>query len=112
MLEREGEEWTDAWGEQSRPLYTEALTTSTATFVATSDDIICGFVRCIGNMTIYVDDLLIDKEYRGRGIGRQLMESVCREFPDKEVYVLSDVDEYYTKLGYENAGTVFKVRIK
>jgi len=74
------------------------------------DDKVCGFARCIGSVVIYIDDLLVDKAYRGREFGRCLMERVCKDFPNKEIYVLSDVDAYYSKLGYEKAGTVFQIK--
>ena len=58
---------------------------------------------------IYVCDLLVHRQYRGRDIGRQLMEPLLDQFPDHTVYVMSDVDEYYKKLGYELEGSIFKI---
>ena len=112
LMEREGEEWMDYWSEAGRPDYIQALEESTATYVVICEGQLCGFVRCIGHVTIYVDDLLVDADYRGREFGRYLMETVHQAYPDKEVYVLSDVDAYYAKLGYEKAGTVFAVSVK
>ena len=110
LMKREGEEWADYWDDESgRHHYIKALADATATYVLIEDDELCGFVRCIGSFTIYVDDLLVDKAYRGRNFGRLLMERVLIDFPDHEVYVMSDVDEYYSKLGYDKAGTLFKV---
>ena len=109
LMEREGEEWVDCWGELGKPSYVKALEED-VTYVAICDDKLCGFVRCIGSFSIYIDDLLVDKAYRGREFGRHLMETVCKSHPDKEVYVMSDVDEYYLKLGYEKVGTLFAVR--
>ena len=110
LMKREGEEWADYWdAESGRHRYIKALDDATATYVVIEDDRLCGFVRCIGSFTIYVDDLLVDKAYRGRNFGRLLMERLLTDFPDHEVYVMSDVDEYYLKLGYEKAGTLFAV---
>jgi len=112
LMEREGEEWNDYWSGVGKPAYIKALNEATVTYVVVVDNIIRGFVRCIGSFTIYVDDLLVDKAYRGREFGRLLMEAVCKEFPEKEVYVMSDVDEYYSKVGYEKAGSLFAVKVK
>ena len=111
LMQREGEEWADYWDDESgRQRYVQALADATATYVVIEDDALCGFVRCIGSFTIYVDDLLVDKTYRGRNFGRLLMERVFTDFPEHEVYVMSDVDEYYSKLGYAKAGTLFAVK--
>ena len=111
LMEREGEEWIGCWGEAGKPEYLKALEADT-TYVVICDDKLCGFVRYIGSFTIYIDDLLVDKAYRGREFGRHLMEAVCKDHPNKEVYVMSDVDEYYSKVGYEKAGTLFAVSVK
>ena len=111
LMEKEGEEWICCWKEVGKPSYLKALEKDT-TYVVICDDKLCGFMRCIGSFTIYIDDLLVDKAYRGRDFGRHLMEAVCRDHPDKEVYVMSDVDEYYLTLGYVKAGTLFIVTAK
>jgi GNAT superfamily N-acetyltransferase len=54
--------------------------------------------------------LLVRKSYRGRNIGKILMERVCRDFPGQTVYVMSDVDLYYEKLGYRREGSIFEVK--
>jgi N-acetylglutamate synthase-like GNAT family acetyltransferase len=48
-------------------------------------------------------------EWRNRTIGRTLLAQVKKEFSDLNVYVLSDVDAYYEKLGYGKVGSVFEV---
>lgn len=40
------------------------------------------------------------------------MEWVCKNFPDQPVYVMSDVDQCYEKLGYRREGSIFEVRGK
>jgi len=37
------------------------------------------------------------------------MECIYKDHPDKIVYVMSDVDEYYEKQGYRKEGSVFEV---
>lgn len=62
----------------------------------------CGFY-------VYVCDLLVMPEQRGKDIGRKLMECIYDDYPDRIVYVMSDVDAYYEKQGYRREGSVFEV---
>ena len=48
----------------------------------------------------------------GKEYGRLLLERVCMDFPNDTICVMSDVDPYYEKLGYEREGSVFIVRPK
>lgn len=41
---------------------------------------------------VYIYDLFVRKSYRGREIGKSLMERLCQDFPEQPVYVMSDVD--------------------
>jgi GNAT superfamily N-acetyltransferase len=81
------------------------------TYVAYYDSKLCGFSRSIDDcgLYIYVCDLLVEPAFRGQNTGRKLMECISRDYPDQIVYVMSDVDRYYKKLGYERAGSVFTV---
>ena len=80
-------------------------------YVATIDDIVCGYSRSINDndLYIFVCDLLVDPKFRGNEIGRLLMEQVLIDYPGFEVFVMSDVDEYYRKLGYKLEGSLFQV---
>ena len=111
MMEREGEEWGDYWSGAGRVNFRRALASSIV-YVVCEGGVLCGFVRCRDDdgFGVYVYDLLVDLKFRGKGYGRQLMETACGRFPDATAYVMSDVDPYYRKLGYEVMGTVFKVR--
>lgn len=81
------------------------------TYVAYEDDVLCGYSRSIEDygFYIYVCDLLVMKEHRGKNTGRRLMECICADYPDYVVYVMSDVDPYYKKLGYRREGSIFEV---
>lgn len=61
---------------------------------------------------VYIYDLLVRKSYRGRQLGKTLMERVCQDFPSQTIYVMSDVDPYYEKLGYRREGSIFEVKAK
>lgn len=37
------------------------------------------------------------------------MECICSDYPEHIVYVMSDVDGYYEKLGYKKEGSVYEV---
>lgn len=109
MIENE-EGWTYADDSMSEK-YKIALDNS-ITYVAYEEgDILCGYSRSIDDcgLYIYVCDLLVMPSYRGRNIGRKLMECIYNDYPSNIVYVMSDVDEYYKKQGYKCEGSIFEV---
>lgn len=111
LLEDEGEEWSDYHGQAGRDKYVKALETS-VTYIALDNGLACGYVRCREDdgFGVYIYDLLVRKSCRGRQIGKSLMERVCEDFPGQPVYVMSDVDAYYEKLGYRKEGSIFEVK--
>ena len=106
LVRSEGEEWED----YLNPGYQKALENS-ITYVAYLGEELCGFSRSISDsgIFIWVIDLLVHKKQRGQSIGRMLMECILADFPDIDVFVMSDVDPYYEKLGYHREGSIFKV---
>ncbi len=113
LIELEGEEWTCYSAEQVSEKYKLALDSS-ITYVAYEDDVLCGYSRSINDCDfyIYVCDLLVMPNYRGKNIGRQLMECITADYPSQTVFVMSDVDPYYIKQGYKREGSIFEVGIK
>ena len=111
MLVDEGDEWSDYHGSAGRNKYINALETS-ITYIACDDDLVCGYVRCREDdgFGVYIYDLLVRKSYRGKQIGKNLMERVCQDYPEQLIYVMSDVDRYYEKLGYHREGSIFEVK--
>ncbi len=111
MLMDEGDDWSDYHGPEGRSKYIKALESS-VTYIAYDDTAACGYVRCCEDdgFGVYVYDLLVRKSHRGKQIGKMLMEQVCHDFIDQPVYVMSDVDPYYEKLGYGRVGSIFLVR--
>jgi hypothetical protein len=73
---------------------------------------VCGYVRCREDdgFGVYIYDLLVRKTHRGKQIGKTLMEWVFKDFPNQTIYVMSDVDPYYEKLGYRREGSIFKIK--
>ncbi|MCL2695448.1 MAG: GNAT family N-acetyltransferase [Clostridiales bacterium] len=109
MLREEGPEWEGYWGEDNQEKYKAALKSSVV-FVAYEGEQLCGYARCRedNGYGIYVYDLLVRKQSRGRHIGRALMETARDTYPNAPAYVLGDVPEYYeNKLGYRVEGTVY-----
>ena len=72
---------------------------------------LCAFIRCKedSGFGVYILDLLVRKQCRGRKFGRCLIETISKIFHDDRAYVTSDADLYYEKLGCRRVGTVFEV---
>lgn len=104
------EEGWDYANENLADKYKAALETS-ITYVACHGDVLCGYSRSLNDFGeyIYICDLLVMPAYRGQGIGRQLMKCISGDYPHEVVYVMSGVDEYYEKLGYKRAGSIFEL---
>jgi GNAT superfamily N-acetyltransferase len=113
LIEREGEEWKDYWSAEGKPKYQKAIAGSIVYLIFENDNL-CGYARCRDDdgFGIYVYDLLVDEKYRGKEYGRLLMEKVCSDFPNDTVYVMGDVYPYYEKLGYDEEGKIYTVKIK
>ncbi|MCB5278796.1 MAG: GNAT family N-acetyltransferase [Candidatus Cloacimonetes bacterium] len=110
LIKLEGKEWICYWSDDSIGKYKLALKKS-ITYVAYNHNELIGYSRSLEDcgFYIYVCDLLVCKKHRGKGLGRMLMECIRDEFPDYGTFVMSDVDDYYHKLGYKKEGSVFQV---
>lgn len=93
--------------------YKHALEAS-ITYVAYEGDVLKGYSRSINDfgLYIYVCDLLVTPDFRGKGVGRKLIECIYNHYPNSTVYVMSGVDGYYEKLNYKRAGSIFEVPAK
>lgn len=111
LLVDEGDEWSEYHEAQRRKHTIKALETSLV-YVAKDETGVCGYIRCRedNGFGIYVYDLLVRRSQRGRGIGKLLIERISDDFPAQSIYVMSDVDLYYEKLGYHKIGSIFKVK--
>lgn len=110
LIKSEGEDWACYSADEVLVKYMSALE-SAITYVAYEGNVLCGYSRSLDDcgFYIYVCDLLIMAEYRGRNIGQKLMEIIYRDYPDRIVYVMSGADGYYQKLGYNKVGSIFQV---
>lgn len=109
VIASEGDEWKDYLQEG----YQEALEES-ITYVAYVDDFLCGYVRSMSDFGLFVIviDLLVHKEHRGNAIGKKLLDCIALKYSNQDIYVLSDADGYYEKIGYDKEGSIFKVTRK
>jgi ribosomal protein S18 acetylase RimI-like enzyme len=107
IKEEDGWDYAD---ESMAGKYIMALEAS-ITYVAYMEDVLCGYSRSLNDcgFYIYVCDLLVKPNFRGRNIGSKLMECLYNDYPNQVVYVMSDVDGYYEKVNYKRIGSIYEV---
>jgi hypothetical protein len=110
LIKNEGDEWSSYTDSDKQDLYKFNLSQSIA-YLLYKDDLLIGYIRAIedDHYCIYICDLLIDKNHRSNQYGILMINHLKHEYSDKEIYVMSDVDEYYLKQGLEKIGSIFKV---
>ena len=80
------------------------------TYICKSQGKVCGYLRAmVDGFGIYVSELYVAPASRNNGYGRGLLKELKQGHPDQVVYVLSDEDLYYEKLGYKRVGSVFQL---
>jgi GNAT superfamily N-acetyltransferase len=112
LIRNEGEEWSCYWADEFSEKYKAALADS-ITYVAYEGDVLCGYLRSLNDcgFYIYVCDLLVLPKHRGKNIGKKLMKRIYEDYPEQIVYVMSDLDEYYKKLGFRREGSIFMIQM-
>ena len=110
LIKKEGIEWKDYTDPDRKDLYLLNCEKS-LTFLLFEDDQLIGYIRALEDFgyAIYICDLLVNQAYRGHGYGKKLILHLKNLYPKHEVYVMSDVDPYYIKQGFEHVGSVFKI---
>lgn len=82
----------------------EAWNNSNVAFVAYSDGDVIGYIRGFTDqyVTLYVCELLIDKRYRGLGIGQYMLKFVHGLYPSTRIELLgsSTSQSFYKQIGY------------
>ena len=103
-------DWSELVADNVVGAYKRALAQS-ATFVCYSDEEFCGYIRAIvdSGLAVYISELYVVGKWRNHACGRTLIERVRSAYASLKVYVLSDEDGYYHKLGCERVGSVFTV---
>lgn len=108
LLEKEPD-WSSFLSDDAIDTFKEALLES-ETFLCESKGNICGYLRAlVDGFGIYFSELYVAPQFRGSGLGSELLARVKQENPNQNVYVLSDEDAFYEKLGYRRVGSVFQL---
>jgi GNAT superfamily N-acetyltransferase len=81
------------------------------TYVCHEHGTFAGYARALldEGIALYISELFVVPEMRGRRVGRTLIATLKRDFAGLTVYALSDEDAYYEMLGYKRIGSVFEV---
>lgn len=84
----------------------KAWNNSNVKIVACVEDKVIGYVRGLTdyNVTLYICELLIDKAYRGLGIGTELLKLAHEKYPKTRMELLgsSSSHTYYEKLNFRS----------
>tara|TARA_R110002096_G_scaffold40066_20_gene109216 strand:+ start:967 stop:1392 length:426 start_codon:yes stop_codon:yes gene_type:complete len=97
------------WGEDSPDVCGPALETSLAAItVFDAANRLIGFARAVGDpLYIYIQDVIIAPELRGKGLGGRLMQhflaQLTRDYPHATIMLMSEKgrERFYVELGFE-----------
>jgi len=91
----------------------DAVANSLQTITARSDGKLVGLIRCVGDgkTIIYIQDILVLREYKRCGIGTRLVDLVLKKYHGvRQIVLLTDdteeVKEFYRSLGFSEAGNM------
>ncbi len=80
---------------------------------ARDNGVLAGLIRIVGDghTIAYIQDILVLKKYKRRGIGRRLMELALDELKEiRQVVLLTDINNettgFYQQMGFSEAGTL------
>ena len=92
-----------------KDLYKQALQSS-FTLVAYENEDYCGYIRCIsdGVFTVFCCEIIVDDNYKRKGIGTQLIEKVKQTFPTCHIELISDADHFYKENQFQYVGHGFR----
>lgn len=99
------------WGKRDKKIVKEALKNSIYCICAYDERKLVGFGRIIGDKTIflYLQDIMVNPEYQGKGIGTQIIEKILNKIetykeinPDIKVYLCAskDKESFYERFGF------------
>lgn len=78
------------------------------TLVVTEGERVIGFVRGMtdGEITMYIAELLIDANYRGKGLGRLLLDACHALYPHARLDLISmdESNPFYKAIGFRYVG--------
>lgn len=100
--------WEEGWANlaQNHEDTKRAWKNSNVSIVACIDGEVIGYIRGITDyyVTLYICELLINKSYRGLGVGEALLKLAQQHYPKTRVELLgsSSSHTYYEKLNYRS----------
>jgi GNAT superfamily N-acetyltransferase len=78
------------------------------TLVVTEGERVIGFVRGMtdGKITMYIAELLVDSDYRGKGLGRLLLDACHALYPHARLDLISteEANPFYKTIGFRYVG--------
>ncbi|MTV64632.1 GNAT family N-acetyltransferase, partial [Streptococcus pneumoniae] len=71
---------------------------------------ILGFARYLTDevMTTFLAEIIIDKAYRGKGLGRRLIAEIHQKHPLTRIELISEADGFYRSISFKPVGTGFR----
>lgn len=99
------------WGKRDKKIVKEALKNSLYCICVYDKKELIGFGRIIGDKTIflYLQDIMVNPKYQGKGIGTQIIENILNKIesykeinPDIKVYLCAskDKESFYERFGF------------
>lgn len=109
LLLKDEPDWNSFTSDQTIEKFKAVLLTS-ETFIYEYNNKVCGYIRAlVDEFGIYISEIYVAPSYRNHGYGKELLKRLKEEHLDQEIYVLSDEDLYYQKLGLKRIGSIFKL---
>ncbi|EJO18086.1 acetyltransferase (GNAT) domain protein [Streptococcus sp. AS14] len=102
---------TEKWMSFTEEKVTSLFSTNLSHYVVVEENQkILGFARYLTDevMTTFLAEIIIDKSYRGKGLGRQLIEEIHKKYPLTRIELISEVDGFYQTVGFKPVGTGFR----
>ena len=102
---------TEKWMSFTEEKVTSLFSTNLSHYVVVEENQkILGFARYLTDevMTTFLAEIIIDKAYRGKGLGQQLIEEIHKKYPLTRIELISEVDGFYQTVGFKPVGTGFR----
>ena len=103
----QNEKWISFTEEKVRSLFSTNLSHY---LVVEENQKILGFARYLTDevMTTFLAEIIIDKAYRGKGLGRRLIAEIHQKYPLTRIELISEVDGFYRSISFKPVGTGFR----
>ena len=72
--------------------------------------VIIAFLRYLTDdvLTTFIAEILVDKAFRGQGLGWLLVEEIMNLHPKTRLELISEADDFYDHLGFRNVGKGYR----